>query len=92
MAYIYKITDLTNNMIYIGETTQTIQTRWSGHLYKSRHNKDNSYLHNAIRAHGENNFIIEEVDNRDPSLGDEYTKIYEEEVPFEIRIEKGTLS
>ena len=62
MAYIYKITDLTNGMIYIGETTQTIQTRWSGHLYKSRHNKDNSYLHNAIRAHGESNFIIEEVE------------------------------
>ena len=38
------------------------------------------------------NFIIEEVDNRDPSLGDEYTKIYEEEVPFEIRIEKDELN
>ena len=62
MAYIYKITDLTNNMIYIGETTQTIQTRWNSHLYKARHNKNNSYLHNAIRAHGENNFIVEEVE------------------------------
>ena len=62
MAYIYKITDLTNNMIYIGETTQTIQTRWSGHLYKAKHNKDNSYLHNAIQAHGKENFKIEELE------------------------------
>ena len=33
------------------------------------------------------NFIIEDVDNRDPSLGNDFSKIYEEEVPFEIRIE-----
>ena len=62
MAYIYKITDLTNNMIYIGETTQTIKARCTGHLYKSKHNKDNSYLHNAIRAHGAKNFKIEEIE------------------------------
>lgn len=28
MAYIYKITNLINNKIYIGETSRTIQARW----------------------------------------------------------------
>ena len=29
MAYIYKITNLINNKIYIGETTGSIEQRWS---------------------------------------------------------------
>jgi hypothetical protein len=32
-------------------------------------------------------FMSEDVDNKDPSLGRYFSKIYEEEVPFEIRIE-----
>ena len=32
-------------------------------------------------------FNDEEIDNNDPSLGEELIKIYEEEIPFEIRIE-----
>ena len=37
-------------------------------------------------------FINENIDNKDPSLGKYFTKIYEEEVPFEIRIEKDKLN
>ena len=32
-------------------------------------------------------FNDQEIDNNDPSLGEELIKIYEEEIPFEIRIE-----
>ena len=37
-------------------------------------------------------FMSEDVDNKDPSLGRYFSKIYEEEVPFEIRIEKDELN
>ena len=32
-------------------------------------------------------FNFPEIDNKDPSLGDNLLKIYEEEIPFEIRYE-----
>lgn len=31
---IYKITNLVNNKIYIGQTITGINSRWKGHLYK----------------------------------------------------------
>jgi hypothetical protein len=34
-----------------------------------------------------NDFNDQDIDNNDPSLGEELIKIYEEEIPFEIRIE-----
>jgi len=36
-------------------------------------------------------FTDQEIDNKDPSLGDELIKIYEEEIPFEIRVEGNEL-
>jgi len=42
-------------------------------------------------AHEEEKFFKDfndhEIDNNDPSLGEELIKIYEEEIPFEIKIE-----
>lgn len=38
-----------------------------------------------------NDFTDQEIDNYDPSLGEELIKIYEEEIPFEIRIESDEL-
>lgn len=32
MGYIYKITNIVNNKIYIGLTTQTIKERWRQHV------------------------------------------------------------
>lgn len=34
MGYIYKITNLINNKIYIGKTERTIQQRWAEHKKK----------------------------------------------------------
>ena len=31
---IYKITNLVNNKVYIGQTITGINARWKGHLYK----------------------------------------------------------
>lgn len=39
-----------------------------------------------------NDFTIQEIDNEDPSLGNQLIKIYEEEIPFEIRYDDENLS
>lgn len=44
--------------IYIGLTIRTMEKRWKEHLYK----REDSYLHNAMRKHGKENFIIEQID------------------------------
>ena len=64
MGYIYKVTNLVNQKIYIGLTYRDIQTRWNEH--KSRANNGSSlYFHNAIRKYGINNFSIEQIDQDD---------------------------
>lgn len=61
MGYIYKVTNLINQKIYIGLTYRDIQTRWNEH--KSRANSGSPlYFHNAIRKYDINNFSIEQID------------------------------
>lgn len=55
---IYKITNLVNNKIYIGQTMQTLQCRLNRHANK--HSKCRKLLH-SIQKHGINNFVIEEI-------------------------------
>ena len=46
MAYIYKITNLKNNKIYIGFTINEIEVRLRNHIRASRQNKErHTYLH-----------------------------------------------
>lgn len=55
---IYKLTDLTNNKIYIGGTTEGAGLRFKRHVLKAK--AGSSYpLHKAIIEHGENNFKID---------------------------------
>ena len=58
--YIYKITNLINGKIYIGQTTRTLQQRWIEHCKPSSTNC--VLLHNAIQKYGKENFIIEKID------------------------------
>lgn len=60
MGYIYKITNTINNKIYIGQTRYTIQKRWTEHC--SVYNKLDYPLYKAIRKYGQDNFIIEEIE------------------------------
>lgn len=64
MAIIYKITNLINNKIYIGQTIRPINVRWNEHKHES-FKKDghgyNYHLHNAIRKYGVQNFKIEQI-------------------------------
>ncbi|NCP97776.1 GIY-YIG nuclease family protein [archaeon] len=58
---IYKILNVLNNKIYIGQTTQNIHKRFYQHCVR----KNNYYLSNAIKKYGAENFIIEEIDRAD---------------------------
>ena len=64
-GYIYKITNIQNNMSYIGKTTYAdVQKRFNQHIYyalNTKGGKPNS-LHQAIRDFGVENFIIEIIE------------------------------
>lgn len=68
MGYIYKITNIQNNKIYIGKTTTCIQERFSKHIYESNTPNTKGYsfiLHKAFRKYGLDNFNIEQVEEVD---------------------------
>lgn len=50
---IYKITDGTNGMVYVGQTTRTAEERFKEHM------QADSLLGRAIRKHGVENFKLE---------------------------------
>ena len=57
---IYKITNRINGKVYIGQTTQSIVTRWSKHCSNS---KTKCYaLYSAIQKYGKENFTVEQID------------------------------
>lgn len=62
---IYKITNLINNKIYIGQTIYSIEERWKAHCTCVKYNNHHSLFHNAIRKYGEENFKIELIDTAD---------------------------
>lgn len=63
MSRIYKITDRTNNKIYIGQTSRDIYKRFAEHINKalnpSRPNDGKTALSIAIKNHDPKNFYVE---------------------------------
>lgn len=59
MAYIYKITNIKNNKVYIGQTTYSLEERFRLHLQEAFTQKSNRPLYKAMRKYGADNFIIE---------------------------------
>ena len=55
LGKIYKITNLVNSKIYIGQTIRSLKERFRQHIYK----QGCTYLHNAILKYGKENFKIE---------------------------------
>ena len=76
MAYIYKITNILNNKIYIGKTHISVEQRFKEHRAES--NQSRSFdrpLYRAFRKYGVNNFIIdviEQVDDMDADIRERY--------------------
>lgn len=63
MGCVYLITCVVNNKQYIGMTKHTGRKRLSQHVYDAQCHKREfrSKLFNAIRQHGRENFIVEEI-------------------------------
>lgn len=60
--WIYKITNLQNNKVYIGQTIRPIKKRFQRHISDSKNNILDTHFARAIRTYGEENFVIEEID------------------------------
>jgi group I intron endonuclease len=60
MYYIYKITNIINNKIYIGQTNNPA-LRWSQHKSNAKYNRNTQVITRAISKHGQNNFIFEVI-------------------------------
>lgn len=60
MGFIYKITNLINQKVYIGQTSRTIDIRWQQHLELSKTGE--THLYRAMRKYGIENFSIEQVE------------------------------
>ena len=60
--WIYKITNLINNKVYIGQTIRPIEDRFKRHISDAINNVLDTHLARAIRKYGKENFIIEEID------------------------------
>lgn len=61
--WIYKITNIQNNKVYIGQSKRPIEQRFKRHLNDALHNKLDTHFARAIRKYGANNFIIEIIDS-----------------------------
>lgn len=62
-GYIYKVTNILTNKVYIGQTSYTLERRWQQHIYDAFRIKSNySHFQRAIRKYGESTFIIEKIE------------------------------
>ena len=77
MGYIYKIINLVNGKVYIGQTVTSIQQRFTEHKSKSKNLKDISCpLHNAMRKYGIENFEVYQIEEVDNSILDDREKFW----------------
>lgn len=89
-GYIYKIWNEINDKLYIGQTTTTLEHRWSQHI-SCRKENENLAICSAIKKYGKQFFHIEEIIkiqdqakesliNRLNELEKEYIKLYHSHV------------
>lgn len=79
---IYKITNIINNKVYIGLTTNSLEFRWKQHLRELKRPGQDRHLYLSMKKYGIENFKIEEIDkaNSLDELGElerYYIKLYQ---------------
>lgn len=87
---IYKITNLLNGKIYIGQSIHP-QKRWKEHCQKAKNKTDNFPIHLAIAKYGENNFsfnILQWTEDFDEEEK-HFIKIFNSLTPNGYNISKG---
>ena len=60
--WIYKITNIQNNKVYIGQTIRSVQDRFNRHISDALHDIINTHFARAIKKYGKENFLIEIID------------------------------
>lgn len=60
-GYIYKITNLVNGKIYIGQTKHTVEKRWKQHQHAMNRKNCEYPITRALKKYGVENFKIEEI-------------------------------
>ena len=76
MGYIYKITNIQNNKIYIGKTKYSIYNRFESHIRAAFKSNRKYYFYNAIRKYGKDNFKIDLIEECDNSILSEREKYW----------------
>ena len=61
--WIYKITNIQNQKVYIGQTIRPIDQRFKRHLNDALHNILDTHLARAIRKYGKDSFTIQVIDS-----------------------------
>ena len=61
--WIYKITNIQNQKVYIGQTIRPIEQRFHRHINDAMNNILDTHFARAIRKYGKDNFIIEKIDS-----------------------------
>ena len=96
-GYIYKITNLVNNKIYIGQTINNVKYRWSAHCSSASRCRA---LSASIAMYGKDNFKVETLKVIEAPdkvalietlnlLEMEYIKEYNSEVPYGYNLSPG---
>ena len=61
--WIYKITNIQNDKVYIGQSVRPIEQRFKRHLTDALNNKLDTHFARAIREYGADSFKLEEIDS-----------------------------
>lgn len=62
---LYLITNKINGKQYVGQTTVSLESRWTNHLKRAQYNPQHSALSQAINKYGSHNFSLETISQHD---------------------------